>query len=81
MQMQYNTNTEKLFGYAFTFIDAHRLIAHAPGSLTYRERTEIEQLAGGKLEGQQKLRMLRFVADKPAALHYLGALLRSNDRR
>jgi hypothetical protein len=80
MQM-HKTDTDKLFGYAFTFIDADRVDVHAPGDLTRGERTEIEQLACGKLVGGQRIRLLQRVANNPAALRYLAALLRRNECR
>jgi hypothetical protein len=75
------TDTDKLFRYAFAFIDTHRVDVRASGDLTRREQTEIEQLAGGTLAGGQKIRILRSVANNPTALRYLAALLRSNEGR
>jgi hypothetical protein len=78
MQMS-KTDTDKLFRYAFTFIDAHWVDVRASGGLTRGERMKIEQLAGGKLTGGEKGRMLQFLADNPAALRYLAALLKSDE--
>jgi hypothetical protein len=75
------TDTDNLFRYAFAFIDAHGIAVRSSGDLTRRERVEIEQLAGGRLAGGQRRRILRSVADNPTALRYLAALMRSNEYR
>jgi hypothetical protein len=80
MQM-HKIELDQLFGYVFAFIETHRADAHRSGNLTCRERTEIEQLAGGTLAGGQKIHIFRLLAEKPVALRYLGVLLRNNDRR
>jgi hypothetical protein len=77
----HKTDTDMLFRYAFAFIDAHRVAVRSSGDLTRRERTEIEQLAGGRLAGGQRIRILRSLANNPTALRYLAALLRNNERR
>jgi hypothetical protein len=77
----HQTDTDKLFRYAFAFIDAHRVDVRASGDLTGRERAEIEQLAGGRLASGQRIRILRSVANNPTALRYLAALLRRNAHR
>lgn len=77
----HKTDTDKFFGYAFAFLDAHRIDVCASGDLTRRQRAEIEQLAGGRMEGGQRSRILRLVADNPTAFRYLAALLRRDERR
>ena len=75
----HKTETDKFFRYALTFIEARRVDVHAPGGLTRGEREEIERLAGGRLAGGQRVRILEFVADNPTALRYLAALLRGSE--
>jgi hypothetical protein len=70
------TDTDNLFRYVFMFIDARRVDVRKSGALTHRERTEIEQLARGRVAGGQRSRILRSVANNPTALRYLAALLR-----
>jgi hypothetical protein len=74
----HKTDTDKLFRYAFMYMDARWVDLHLREDLTHRERVEIEQLASGRVASGQRIRILRSVANNPMALRYLAALLRGN---